>query len=459
MRGAPAERGRLTAGRLAAYSALIVPMSMLHAPALSSLPGLYAKHAGIGLSAMGVALTLSRMFDVVIDPLIGFASDRTRTPLGRRKPWIAAGALISMLGVYFWFRPGPGEGVGYFLGWSLVVYLGWTLVEIPHAAWFSEFATGYDDRSRASTWRAGAGYLGALAFMAAPLLPIFPTHELTPKVTAFVAWAIIAAIPIGAAAALLLVPGGKAATTASEPASLMEMGRALATNAPLRFLAAAYGLSMLASGMTGAMYFFYIDAYLHILNKIAYVGVTVGLLSLASTPLWTPVIARIGKHRAAAVTLFSTAATLLAMALIRPGPSAFPALLGVFGVSAVLATGSQITLMTLMADVVDYDQWKTGANKAGAFFAVAALFTKVGYAVGGGAAFVIAGLFGFQPRGANNALGLAGFFLAFIGVPLALNLTAAVAALNFPITRRVQRALRRRLDRRAIAAALEAARS
>jgi Na+/melibiose symporter-like transporter len=112
-----------------------------------------------------------------------------------------------------------------------------------------------------------------------------------------------------------------------------------------------------------------------------------------------------------------------------------------------------------MADVVDYDHWKTGANKAGVFFAISALFTKIGYAVGGGAAFVVAGLFGFDPRGHNSALGFVGFFAAFIGAPLVLNLIAAVAALKFPITRGAQRALRSRLDRLAPAAAAQAVRA
>ena len=85
---------KLAAGRLLAYSALLVPINILHAPALASLPGLYAKYAGIDLTAMGVILTLSRLFDVVIDPLIGFASDRTRSPWGQRKPWIAEAAKI-----------------------------------------------------------------------------------------------------------------------------------------------------------------------------------------------------------------------------------------------------------------------------------------------------------------------------------------------------------------------------
>jgi Na+/melibiose symporter-like transporter len=446
---------RLTIGRLVAYSALLVPINILHAPALSTLPALYAKHAGIDLAVMGVILTASRMFDVLIDPLIGFASDNTRSPWGRRKPWIAVGALICMLGCWFWFRPGPGTGPAYFMLWSIVVYLGWTLVEIPHAAWFSEFARGYDERSRASTWRVAATYLGMLMFLAAPLLPIFPSHELTPQVTVFASWIIIAAIPVTVGAALLWVPRGTEVD--GRPPKLSEVGKAFATNRPFRILAIAYSLAMLASGMTGAMYFFYVDAYLHILNKIAYVGVTVAVVSLVTTPLWEPLIARIGKHRAAALTTASTAATLLAMALIQPGRWAFPALLGVFAVSALLATGSQIALMTLMADVVDYDEWKTRTNKAGAFFAVSALFQKLGFAFGGGAAFIIAGLFGFHVKGANGALGLTGFFIAFIGAPLAMNLIAAFTLLKFPITRSVQAAVRRRLDRRAVAAALEAA--
>jgi glycoside/pentoside/hexuronide:cation symporter, GPH family len=437
----------LTIGQRIAYTALIVPMSLLHSPALSILPALYAKHTAIGVATVGLVLTLTRLFDVVIDPAIGYLSDNTKSRWGRRKPWVVLGAILSMVSVYFWFRPGPQTDVWYFLFASLAVYLGWTLVEIPHTAWFSELAQDYDERSRISGLRTAATYIGMLVFLAIPLLPIFPTTEMTPQVTAFASWLVMAAIPITAAAAVIFVPNGRAPPTVR--IGVGEVLRAMARNGPLRNLTVVFGLSFFSSGMCGALYFFYIDAYLGILDKLAYVGLVTTIIGLAATFVWPAIIEKIGKHRALALTMFSMVATLVAMGLIRPGHHAFEALMAVFALSAILSTGSTIALTTLMADAVDYDEWKTGTNKAGNFFAISTIYQKVGSALGGGVAFVIVGLFGFNPAGHNGAFALTGFFLTFLGLPVLINLVAAFTALKFPITKRAQQAIRRRLDRRA----------
>ena len=84
----------------------------------------------------------------------------------------------------------------------------------------------------------------------------------------------------------------------------------MARNGPLQILTAVFGLAFLASGMCGALYFFYMDAYLHILNKLSYVGLATTVVGLATTFLWPAIIAKLGKHGALALTTFSTAATL-----------------------------------------------------------------------------------------------------------------------------------------------------
>ncbi|MEJ1969987.1 MAG: MFS transporter [Rhizomicrobium sp.] len=438
---------RISNWQKAAYVALVVPMSALHAPALSMLPALYAKYTGIGVATVGHHPDGHAAVRLVIDPVIATcrtAPRRAGAPqaLDRRRRRDLHG-----LGVFL-VPAGPDTGVWYFLfARSRSISAGrWS--RFRHSAWYSELTHDYDERSTIAGWRTAAMYVGLLAFTLTPLLPIFPTSELTPQVTAFASWIVIGLIPICAGAAIFAVPRGDSAPP-SRPTGLRDVVRAAVRSVPLRILTVAFGLANVASGMCGAMYFFYLDAYLGILDKIAYVGLITTVLGFASTLFWPALINRLGKHRALALTTFSTAATLVAMGLIHRGPYAFPALMAVFGLSSLLATGSMITLSTMMADAVDYDEWKTGLNKAGNFFAFSAIYQKVGNVLGGGIALVIAGAFGFNPRGANGTVALMGFFLAFLVLPFILNLVAAFAALRFPITRGAQRAIRSRLARRA----------
>jgi glycoside/pentoside/hexuronide:cation symporter, GPH family len=69
---------RVSATTVAAYSAPLVPIWMLHTPALYILPGLYATVAGIDLAVLGTILVASRVLDGVTDPLSGIGRIKVR---------------------------------------------------------------------------------------------------------------------------------------------------------------------------------------------------------------------------------------------------------------------------------------------------------------------------------------------------------------------------------------------
>jgi MFS family permease len=54
----------------------------------------------MGLDAQAIAgiFFVTKMFDVVTDPIFGIVSDRYETPWGRRRPWLVVGTVILVLG-------------------------------------------------------------------------------------------------------------------------------------------------------------------------------------------------------------------------------------------------------------------------------------------------------------------------------------------------------------------------
>lgn len=425
----------------------MVPIWMLHTPALSILPGLYATVSGIDLAVIGTILVISRILDGITDPVIGVLSDRTRTPVGRRKPWIVAGGLLCMLGVWFWFRPSADTGPLYFLLASITVYIGWTMVEIPHGAWLSELSGDYRQRAHVSGARTTAIFLGYVLFWTAPFLPVFTSTEITPEVTMFLANVVIVLIVVTILWAVLRVPIGNEGNTGAP--DLKVAVRGLVKNKPLRIYATIMLASWIASGMVAGLYFFFISAYLAIPDKFGHIGLAVAVIGFASASFWGWVAARFGKHRVLAICNLSTVITLVAMAMIRPGPTAFAAMLVIFSLSALFSAGSTVAYYALMADVVDYDTLMTRQNNAGNYYALITLFQKIGLGAGAGAALVIASLFGFDAQTDNTGLALVGFFVAFLGIPIVLNLLATALAAVFPIDRRRHRIIRKRLASRA----------
>jgi Na+/melibiose symporter-like transporter len=419
---------------------------MLHTPALSILPGIYATVSGIDLATIGAILMLSRILDGITDPLIGLLSDRTKSSIGRRKPWLIAGGLLCMVGVWFWFRPSPDTGALYFFLASVTVYIGWTMVEIPHGAWLSELSSDYGERSRISGLRTTAIYLGYVIFWLGPFLPIFATTEITPEVTTFMSYVVIVLIILTVAWAVLKVPVGNVSNT--EMPKLKSAMNGLIANKPLRLYAIIILASWLASGMVAGLYFFFISSYLGIPEKFGHIGLTVATIGFFSASIWGWAGAKLGKHRMLAICNLSTVITLVAMGLIRPGPGAFLAMLVVFSLSALFTAGSTVAYYALMADVVDYDTLITKNNNAGNYYALITLFQKVGLGAGAGIALVISSLFGFDANGGNQGTALLGFFIAFLGIPIVLNLLATVLAAKFPINRRRHQIIRKRLELR-----------
>jgi Na+/melibiose symporter-like transporter len=410
------------------------------------LPALYAKYAHLHLVFIGMVLALARVIDCVLDPVIGFASDRTRSRYGRRKPWIVAGAAVSSVAAYYLFRPSSATGAVYFALWYFILYVGWTLGEIPHTAWINEISTEYDERSRLAAYRATAGFAGMLLFQLCAFLPWLPTTQITPAVTGFASWVVIGLMPITVMWAMRSVPdaGGPAA----DRSSIISVLRGVKDNRPFWIFIASSACSGMASGMVAALFFFYLQDYLGIGDKFAHIQIVALLAGLAGTGFWLRVMLRIGKHRTLAICCVSTLLTLVAMAFVRPGPGAFAIIFTVFAVSAFSSAGFDTAGWSMMADVVDYGTLRTGERRAGNYYAVMSFTAKISLAAGGGLALIIAGLFGFSAEHANGPTAMHGFFLAFFVIPIVLNGVASVCAYRFPLDPRRQAIVRRRIERR-----------
>src|SRR3546814_7949789 len=66
----------------------------MHGPE-GQIQAIYAKHAGLSLTALAVAMLITRMFDAVTYPLIGYLSDRSYVRSGTRRNWTIAGTHIN----------------------------------------------------------------------------------------------------------------------------------------------------------------------------------------------------------------------------------------------------------------------------------------------------------------------------------------------------------------------------
>ena len=444
-----AGNGSLPLGQLLAYAFPNLAIQMVGFAVLTVIPAFYAKHTAVSLAAVGTILTFSRLFDAVSDPVIGYLSDRTKSPIGSRKPWIIGAALLGMIAIYFLFNPPEDAGALYFLVWTFGFYIAWTCHVIPYSAWGSELARDHVGRSRIFYYAGLASVLGTVAFLSAPLLPRFDTADMSPEVMKFVGWCGIGLLPAALLTAVFWVPQGETVTV--NDISFRQALRGVARNRPLWRYLALYGAGGFGAGVKIALGFIFVDSYLGIGDKFAYVMMGYAIGQLIGMPVWGRVIIRFGKSRSWAVSWAVSAVVTLCIVLVPQGQAGFIPILMIFSARGLLAGADFIIPPALLADIIDYDILKTGVNKAGSYYSLMAMLVKGLGALGAGLSFIALAAFGYdvKPDAVNDALANFGMAFIIVAVPMILYLVGFALLWRFPINEKRHKVILRRITQRA----------
>lgn len=441
-------------GRLLAYALPVIPLSMMMGPIGGIIPAFYAKHTAISLAAIGSALFLVRVSDAVTDQIVGYLSDITRSRFGRRKPWLACGVLLSMVSAWFLYTPPSTAGFAYFFGAIFFLYLGWTLIAVPHLAWGSELSRDYRERTRISSFHAFLGPLGFAVVMAIPLLPVFDSSNITPGSLAMMGLVIVVALPVFVIPCLAFAPRAEADGIGNP--SIKDLFNAVRRNRPFWLFVAVLMLGGAALGMLGTCLVLYMDSYLRLGDRISYVMIANMLTLLASVPLWVQLVYRLGKHRALALSGLLNIIVFPLVLFVSPGAASFPAFLLWMIVVGAAGGASTVVPMSILGDIIDYDALKSGANRAGNYFALMGFVQKAAAAVGSSAAFFLLSIFAFDAKaGSQTGTAILGLKITMIGLPMLMTVAASLLVLGFPLDIRRHAVIRRRLDGRARRLAVE----
>ena len=438
-------------GHLAAYALPAVATQFLYSPISTVLPGIYAIHYGLSAAAIAGVLLATRLFDAVTDPLIGHLSDVTRGRFGRRKPWIAVGCLITAFAMWQVADPRDSANVALYLTlWSAVFFFGWTMMEIPHTAWGSELTNDYKRRNQVFFARTLGAIIGPLGFAAMPFVIGAATTEITPEVMRATALVFALGAPVCVVAALAIVPDRQGVDESRAQMGVIAALRAVGYNGIFWRLFGVFVMGGLAAGIYGALQFVYLDTYLAIGDKVPYVLGAMMACSLVGLPLWLWLLNHVDKHRAWALSLGLAGFCVGLPATLTPGASSFvPMLAMVVGLALASGAGA-IVPFALLGDLVDYDELRTGVNRAGAYYAVFLFGVKVNAAIGGSIAFGILAIAGYDAAAdVHSAGGILGLKSAFAVVPGILFAAAALSVVRFPLNRRRHDIVRRALARRA----------
>lgn len=388
--------GRLNMVRLAIFSSPVLVFQALELPWRVFLPVFFSEVLGLQLAAVAALMMWIRLFDMVADPTVGWASDRFATPIGLRRPWMIASVPLILLGTWQTFFAAPGIGIWTLALWCVAMHLGYTLLLVPHGGWGLEISGDYHERTRvmgAKVWFAAAGM---------PFVLLLPTilehfgHDGRAEQVAAMGWMLIVITPISVALVLRYIPeppvDREAARRTGHP---LRQFWAILRDRTLLTILVLYGLLGLADAANAGTFVFFVEQALGLGRVASGLMLIQALVALVSVPLWAMVSRRIGKRRALAC-VFAWHAALSPFALLLPAGQMVPLVL--FLIVRNVSWGADYMLLrALVADVAGRDAETSGERKSGSYYAMFNVTMKLAAALGVGAALGLLAWVGFVP--------------------------------------------------------------
>ena len=163
-----AQRKSIPLGQKIAFGVGMLANQMFPA-ALGIFMVILVQSLGMSPVLWGLIFFLPKLVDAVLDPLMGYISDRTHSRWGKRRPYIFIGAIIAGLSyIAMWQLSAENSQLynfWYFLGWSIVFFFGMTIFGVPYVAMGYEMSSDYHERTRLM---AVAQWIGQWAWVIAP---------------------------------------------------------------------------------------------------------------------------------------------------------------------------------------------------------------------------------------------------------------------------------------------------
>jgi len=421
----------------------------------------YNQVVGLPAATVGAAILVALMFDSILDPIMGQVSDNWRSRWGRRHPFMYAAAVpVALSYVLLWNPPdvSPPLLFVYLVMVAIIIRSFITMYEIPSSALAPELTQDYHERTRVFAFRQFFGWFGGVG-MTILALQVFlrpsaenPVGQLNRD--GYHAYALCAAVIMLVAILVsalgthrhiprLRVPPVR---KVSLPQVFREMGATLAHGSFLMLIVAGLFNSM-AQGLVLSLVL-YMGTYLWELSSsqiaiLAAANFVSAILALVFAP---PVSKLLGKRDAARV-MKALSLVLAAGPILLRLLGAFPengeaALVPVLFVAGALSTGAtiitSILISSMMADVVEDSELRTGRRSEGLFFSVSAFVAKVVSGVGIFISSAILGLVGFPNDAKPGQVApevIKGLGLSYIVVLAALYGGAILAISLYRITK------------------------
>ncbi|MGA1344032.1 MAG: MFS transporter [Hyphomonas sp.] len=444
--GLHAARQRLPARLAAGYASGDMGLNVFWQGISLFLFFFYTDVMGLSPAAAGITIFIASIWDAVTDPVMGGIADRTRTPIGRYRPYLLFGAPLLAVSFCLVFYVPAGLTAGmlfvYALATHLVMRTVYTLVSIPYSSLSARIT--HDSRHRASLagWRMQAAALGGIT-------TAFATPLIVRQMSVFSGgdgqsgW-FLSAAALGAVGMMIILfcglivreppEPGKAPTRPPRAGILSDLQLAviiLRRNGALVRVFIAIIMASLCLAMMGKMLVYWFKYAVQEERASALALAIAPLVLLVLAPGWAWLANRISKRKA---FLAGCVIALCGYSLFFLLPMTSPGL--VWAVLVLIAVGGSafaVMYWAMLPDTVEFDEALAGARHEAVIFGFAAFAQKAALGLNALLLGFLLDLIGFVPNTDQSAATLTGMKMVMTLIPILGILVTMAALRRYPI--------------------------
>ncbi|MCS6958719.1 MAG: MFS transporter [Pseudanabaenaceae cyanobacterium SKYGB_i_bin29] len=410
----------------------------------------------------GLVLLVGKLWDGTNDPIIGWLSDKTRSAVGRRLPWMIHSAVP--LGISFfllWLVPFKGENwlFSYYVVVALLFNTFYTAVNLPYAALTAELTDDYNERTVLTGFRFSFSIGGSILSLVVALVVFkllcksssscqesFPYTVLGGIIASLCVITTFGCI-VGIKQRVKEQNRGETEIRSGQ-ISLPKQIMSVLSNVPFLYVVGIYFCYWLALQITASIIPFYVTSWMRLDNAdftqvmLAVQGTALGMLFV-----WSRLSQHFGKRGVIFMGVPLWLIAQVGLYLLQPGQVVWMYLLAILA-GCGLSTAYLIP-WSMVPDVTDLDELNTGERREGIFYAFMVLLQKMGLAVGLFLLGLMLDATGFvrgqlvQPESALQAIRL-----AIAPIPATLLVLTLVLAYFYPLTQSVHHEIRLQLQER-----------
>ena len=397
------------------YSLPSIPLAAAQIAVYIAVPAIYSKITAVGIGITGLVIMISRVIDMITDPILGTYLDRMVEKIGW-KFWLLIGFPLISIGIFILFNPLDGlEIISLLLG-VIFVTLGWTFFSIPW--WGIGIAisnSNSNDRFKVVSFR-------ELLTIPGVILGLFLIHFSNISGEIFFIISVLFLSPLFIKKIPIPNISNKKGTS-----YFLNIKNLLKDNSNFKYLCLSYFFIGLSNGVTSILFILFVEFiiggsprnFLSIYFISAFMGLPF-VYMLASKynkkRIWTSFIILACICFLPVVFLSNNSTTLFMVICIISG----------FCLSADLIIPSSI-----QTDIIYNEQQKNKNVLVGKIYSVWSFIQKLSLALSAGVCLPLLGYFGFNPSEVNTQLLPLSF--AYGIIPIILRIPAIIFAENITL--------------------------